>query len=107
MGVSERSNKTRRRTLRAVSAKESAHADHASQEAVRPLTCRLLDPLPLPLPPQHHSTALPSPKRYDNLYEEKFLRDIRPHQLPRDHEDMGVAPRMWKWGIQACSPASV
>src|SRR5215218_725099 len=37
MGVSERSNKTRRRTLRAVSAKESAHVDHGSQEALRPL----------------------------------------------------------------------
>jgi hypothetical protein len=37
MGVSERSSKTMRRTVRAVSAKENAHADHASQEAVRPL----------------------------------------------------------------------
>jgi hypothetical protein len=36
----------------------------------------------LPLVSQHHSTTLPSPKRYDKRYEEKFLRDIRPHQLP-------------------------
>src|SRR5215204_947085 len=73
MGVSERSNKTRRRTLRAVSAKDSAHADHASQEAVRPLTCRPLDPLPLPLPSQPHSTGPASPKRYDNRYEDRSL----------------------------------
>src|SRR5215217_2262400 len=49
MGVSERRSKTRRRTLRAVSAKESAHVDHASQEAVCPLIVpptrfSLLDP---------------------------------------------------------------
>jgi hypothetical protein len=31
-------------------------------------------------------------KRYDKRYEEKFLKNIRPHQRPRDHEDMGVAP---------------
>src|ERR671917_2284845 len=37
MGVSERSSKTMMRTVRAVSAKESAHEDHASHEAVRPL----------------------------------------------------------------------
>ena len=61
----------------------------------------------LPLVSQDQFTALPSPKRYDNRYEEKFLRNIRPHHQPRDHEDMGVAQRMWKWGIQACSPTSV
>src|SRR5215210_5422596 len=82
MGVSERSNKTRRSTLRAVSAKESAQADHASQEAVRPLTCRLLDPLPLPLPSQPHSTGLTSPKRYDKRYEGKVLNNIDLHQRP-------------------------
>src|SRR5918992_1434957 len=37
MGVSERRSKIMRRTVRAVSAKESAHADHASHEALRPL----------------------------------------------------------------------
>src|ERR687897_600756 len=37
MGVSERSSKTMRRTVRAVRAKESAHADHASDAVVRPL----------------------------------------------------------------------
>src|ERR687889_1817794 len=37
MGVSERSSKTMRRTVRAVSTKESAHADHASDAAVRAL----------------------------------------------------------------------
>jgi hypothetical protein len=49
---------------------------------------RLLDPVLLPLLSQHHSTAPPSSKRYDNRYEEKFLRDIRPHQLPT---------RTWGW----------
>src|SRR5215210_3593822 len=37
MGVSERSSKAMRRTVRAVSAKEMAQADQASQEAMRPL----------------------------------------------------------------------
>src|SRR5215208_6606825 len=44
MGVSERSSKTMRRTVRAVSTKESAHAVHASHAAVRPLI------LPIPRP---------------------------------------------------------
>src|SRR5919202_7058106 len=44
MGVSERISKTMRRTVRAVSAKESAHADHASDAAVRALI------LPTPRP---------------------------------------------------------
>src|SRR5215212_8117853 len=44
MGVSERSSRTMRRTVRAVSAKENAHADHASQEEARPLI------LPTPRP---------------------------------------------------------
>ncbi len=30
---------------------------------------RPLDPLPLSLLSQHHTTALPSPKRYDKRYE--------------------------------------
>src|SRR5215208_5267246 len=33
-------------------------------------------------------TALPSPKRYDNRYEQEFLKNIRPHQLPT---------RTWWW----------
>src|SRR3712207_476814 len=36
MGVPELRSKTIMRTLRAVSARESAHADHASQETLRP-----------------------------------------------------------------------
>src|ERR687886_579269 len=44
MGVSERISKTMRRTVRAVSAKESTHADHASGAAVRALI------LPTPRP---------------------------------------------------------
>src|SRR5215207_247121 len=44
MAASERSSKTMRRTVRAVSAKESVHADHASQEAAR----ALIQPTPRP-----------------------------------------------------------
>src|SRR5215204_2548758 len=44
MGVSERSRKTMKRKVRAVSAKEEAHADHARHAAVRPLI------LPTPRP---------------------------------------------------------
>ena len=44
----------------------------------------------------HHSTALPSPKRYDKRYEEKFLRDIRPHQRPT--RDMGSGPEDMEGG---------
>jgi class 3 adenylate cyclase len=40
--------------------------------------------------PQRHSTAPPSPERYDNRYEEMFQESNCPHQLPRDK---GVAPR--------------
>jgi hypothetical protein len=28
----------------------------------------------LPVPSQHHSTALPFPKRYDNRYEDRYLK---------------------------------
>src|SRR5215208_2765791 len=46
---------------------------------------RLLDPARLSLPSQRHSTALPSPKRYDNRYELEFLENIRLYQRPRGH----------------------
>jgi hypothetical protein len=46
---------------------------------------RLLASVALPLLSQHHTTALPSPKRYDNRYEGKVLNNIDPHQLPRGH----------------------
>ena len=52
---------------------------------------RLLDSVPLPLVSQPHSTALPSPKRYDKRYEETFLENICPHHQPQGHggpEDM-------------------
>jgi len=42
----------------------------------------------LPLVSQDQFTALPSPKRYDNRYEQEFLKNIRPHQLPT---------RTWWW----------
>src|SRR3712207_9135076 len=34
---------------------------------------RFLAPVPLPLLSQHHSTALPSPKRYEIRYEVRYL----------------------------------
>src|SRR5918997_4693464 len=46
MGASERSSKKMRRRLKAVSPKESAASDHASQEAVR----LLIPPTPCPCP---------------------------------------------------------
>src|SRR5215216_6813118 len=49
---------------------------------------RLLDAAPLSLLSQRHSTALPSPKRYDKRYEGKILNNIDPHQLPT---------RTWGW----------
>jgi hypothetical protein len=43
---------------------------------------------------QHHSTALPSPKRYDKRYEQEFLDNNRLYQLPTstwgDTEDVEV-----------------
>src|ERR671917_248738 len=46
---------------------------------------QLFDPVLLPLVSQPHSTALPSPKRYDKRYEETFQENIRPHHRPRGH----------------------
>src|SRR5215204_6286281 len=43
---------------------------------------RHLDLVPLPLVPQHHSTALPPPTRYEKRYEEMFLENKGPHQRP-------------------------
>src|SRR5215204_6887259 len=43
---------------------------------------RFLDPALLPLLSQPHSTALPSPKRYDKRYEGKVLKNIRLYQQP-------------------------
>jgi nitroreductase len=42
---------------------------------------RILDHAPLALLSRRHSTALPSPKRYDNRYEGKVLINIDLHQL--------------------------
>src|SRR5215207_2240588 len=39
---------------------------------------RHLDLVPLPLVPQHHSTALPPPTRYEKRYEEMFLENKGP-----------------------------
>ena len=58
-------------------------------------------PVDVSLLSQHHSTRRPSPKRYDNLYEDEFLENFRLYQRPRGHG----APRMWRWGIQVFSLA--
>ena len=49
---------------------------------------RLLDPVLLPLLSQPHSTALPSPKRYDKRYEETVPKRI--FARTTNHEDMVV-----------------
>src|SRR3712207_7722855 len=73
MGGSELSSKTISKTLRAVSARESAHADHASQETLRPPILPTLDPLSLPLPSQHHSTVRSPAGCHINRYADRFL----------------------------------
>src|SRR5215208_641303 len=55
------------------SATHATHSDHASLVAVRRLIPPILAPVPLSLLSQHHSTALPSPKRYDNRYEDRIV----------------------------------
>jgi hypothetical protein len=59
----------------------------------------------LPLLSQHHSTAIPLPKRYENR-DEQELQEERSMPAPATHEDM-VVPRMWRWGSQVLSPNSV
>jgi hypothetical protein len=44
---------------------------------------------------QHHSTALPYPKRYDNRYEGKVLKILT---RTTNHEAMVVARRMRRQG---------
>jgi hypothetical protein len=68
---------------------------------------RPLDPLPLALPSQRHSTALPSPKRYDKRYEaedprrtsenpqnanfvEFYEREVRRIPIPRTWVNKGL-----------------
>src|SRR5215218_360576 len=51
---------------------------------------RFFAPVPLPLPSQHHSTALPSLKRYDNRYEDRFLSRTAPNP-PKIHLKMEVS----------------
>jgi hypothetical protein len=53
------------------------------------LSYRYLDLVLSPLLSQHHSTALPSPKRYDKRYEERFQENICPHHQPRGHGGPG------------------
>src|ERR671911_1286965 len=85
MEVSERSSKTMRRPVRAVSAKESADADHASHAALRPLIvpparpCSLVPSLTTPL----YSTTVSQALR--QTLRGKGLNDIDPHHQPRAH----------------------
>src|SRR5918995_5924255 len=85
MEVSERSSKTMRRPVRAVSAKESADADHASHAALRPLIvpparpCSLVPSLTTPL----YSTTVSQALR--QTLRGKGLNDIDPHHQPRVH----------------------
>jgi hypothetical protein len=44
---------------------------------------------PLPILSRHHSTALPSPKRYDNRYEER-VSEKKPLPAPATREDVKV-----------------
>src|SRR5918998_3037892 len=81
MGVSERISETIRRTVRADSVREKAHADHASQMVARLLIGSTPRPVPLPLLSQYHSTGRSSPKRYDKRYEDRFLSRVEP--IPR------------------------
>ena len=54
----------------------------AATVRLRRIIPRSHHPVDLSFLSQHHSTALPSPKRYDKRYEEKVLINIDPHQLP-------------------------
>jgi hypothetical protein len=65
---------------------------------------RLLAPVPLPVLSQPHSTAPPSPKRYDKRYEKEFLEKIR---RTTNHADMVVARGMWSAGHKPLTNLSI
>jgi hypothetical protein len=67
------------RTRRTADAESSATDNRPSDQASREAARRFIPPtpryyVPLSLPSQHHSTVLPSPKRYGICYEEKFRK---------------------------------
>src|SRR5215212_5007125 len=62
-----------RSSARAMATKVGTQADHASQEATRALTTPILRSWFFFLPPRRHSTAVPSPERYDDRYEDSTL----------------------------------
>ena len=82
---------------------------------------RPFDPVPLPLLSQHHSTALPSPKRYDKRYEEEGFKDSRTairctsklrhcgHRLHQRHLHPWLQPLLAQHGAdsQPCAKANV
>src|SRR3712207_3142571 len=107
MGGSELSSKTISKTLRAVSARESAHADHASQETLRPPILPTLDPLSLPLPSQHHSTVRSPAGCHTNRYADRSPSRGEPtsHDLPTKgasdvclHSRNGA--RIFRWDVR-------
>src|SRR3712207_3745185 len=71
---------------------------------------RLLDPVPLPLASQYHSTALPSPKRYRKRYEKEVSEEShfkpcisRPWR-PAPNEAEGDRFAMSSWGTSQKTP---
>src|SRR5215212_599230 len=83
MVASERSNKTRRRTLRTVSAKESAHADHASQEAARVL-------IPPPLRSWPFAPSVTTPL-YNTTISKALRQTLRAREVSGQFPFAGVA----------------
>jgi hypothetical protein len=73
-----------RRKLRAVSAKENAHSDQASHEALCGCSShRMVELVALPLLSHYHLTTLPSPKRYKMRYEAKRWANSVEHPSTR------------------------
>src|SRR5215208_2395217 len=83
---------------RTIASAVMATATHARRARRSKCTCRvdggqarvLIPPVPrsillAPFLSQLHSTARPSPERYDKRYEEGFLKNIRPHHGPQGH----------------------
>src|SRR3712207_1233915 len=92
-------------TAEAKRATQSAHTDQAIHAAVRrfippiPRLCCLAPSVTTPL----YSTTVCQALR-------QTLRGEGPEEYPpapATHEDTGVAPRMWRWGIQGFSLISV
>src|SRR5215203_4100226 len=92
-------------TAKAASATHTAHSDHASQATVRrlipptPRSCLLAPSVTTPLYSATVSQTLRQPLRGEGL--KKYAL------APATHEDIMMALRMSRWGIQVFSPTSV